>query len=224
MGTDQYFFNWIGSGQPSLGLEDFPLKIQIWGRRSLIGLDQKIPRSKQDRPLIYCESKVCSGHYPSLILPIERWSQWSSRNLFPSDRNISSSSIDWCNELAGSITCCSSNSAVSPGDIISVDFCNTHLTIGSWDPAMNQYCLWLWVLGVKSWQILLPLSTTSQACNVNICSSSRPSICYLGRNGGWIPAHLGITFQSILNFKNFATLFLARRTYTIELKLKHTCR
>jgi len=66
----------LGLGQPSLvwvWVWKFPLKIPNFSlpvRKNLFGLGQKVPGSKPDQPLIYCESKVWSDQGPSLVLQI----------------------------------------------------------------------------------------------------------------------------------------------------------
>jgi len=62
-GPGQKFFNQVLSGQPPLGLENFPLKSQIFpsDQKNIIRLGKKIPRLMKGRPLIYCGSKVYSG-------------------------------------------------------------------------------------------------------------------------------------------------------------------
>jgi len=57
--------DWVASGQPPSGLENFSQKSQIfqflylWVKKNLSGLDQKIPESKLGRPIFYCGSEVC---------------------------------------------------------------------------------------------------------------------------------------------------------------------
>jgi len=65
VGSDQFL--WLGSVQQFVVLGyfgKFPLKMSIFflsDQKNLFGSDQKVPRSKAGRPLIYCGSKVSSG-------------------------------------------------------------------------------------------------------------------------------------------------------------------
>jgi len=85
MGPGQFFVARVKSGQVgsaifglSLGFENSPKNPKFFnfichsGQKNLTGLSQKVPWSKTGWPLIYCKSKVCSGHVglgqgPSLI-------------------------------------------------------------------------------------------------------------------------------------------------------------
>jgi len=65
MGPGQTFLTWVGSGQPPLGLENFPKKYKSifpLCKKTLIGLGQKTPSSKMVLPLILqVKSMLVSG-------------------------------------------------------------------------------------------------------------------------------------------------------------------
>jgi len=77
MGSGQKFLTWVGSGQFLLLGSGKPFMVWVWiwkispenvkffnffhlGSKKILS-GQKVPGSKDDRPLIYCGSKVSSG-------------------------------------------------------------------------------------------------------------------------------------------------------------------
>jgi len=64
----QFFVAQVGSTIFGLDLENFPYKSQIFQffsrrvKKKCFESGQKVPGSKPGWPLIYCRSKVCSGH------------------------------------------------------------------------------------------------------------------------------------------------------------------